>query len=171
MQKQHILFASLLVLLILLAAGCSATNAAPAPNGAAVPNQSTPANAPSNTAGTANSRSGSSSSFEPKTVEGGSVTVTVTPLSLKAGAPLEFEIAMNTHSVDLSDDMLKAVVLRDDAGKEYAPTAWDGPASGGHHRSGKVTLPDLASGAKSVTLVVKGIAGVPERSFKWDLPE
>ncbi len=97
------------------------------------------------------------------------MTVAVTPLVLKPGNPLEFDIAMNTHSVDLSNDMLKAVVLRDDTGKEYTPTAWDGPTGGGHHRGGKIKFGELATGAKSVTLIVKGIAGVPERTFKWGL--
>lgn len=112
----------------------------------------------------------SNSSFEPQTVEGGSVSVEVIPTVLKLGVPLEFEIAMNTHSVDLSDDMLNSVVLRDDAGNEYIPTAWDGPSGGGHHRSGTLKLAALKGNAKAVTLFVKNIAGVPERVFKWQIP-
>ncbi len=65
--------------------------------------------------------------------------------------------------------MLKSIVLLDDAGKEYAPTAWDGPTGGGHHRDGKIKFDALTTNTKSVTLIVKGIAGVPKRTFKWSL--
>ncbi|MBI4674548.1 MAG: hypothetical protein HY741_23125 [Chloroflexi bacterium] len=112
----------------------------------------------------------SNSFFEAQTVEGGSVTVEVVPRVLKLGAPLEFEIAMNTHSVDLDADMTKSAVLSDDAGNEYTPTAWDGPSGGGHHRSGTLKFPALKGNTKAVTLFVKNIAGVPERVFKWQLP-
>lgn len=113
----------------------------------------------------------SAASFETRTNEGGSVTVSVTPLNLEPGSPSEFEVAMNTHSVDLSNDMLDTVVVRDDAGKEYTPTAWEGPGAGGHHRSGILKFPALAANARAVTLIVKNVAGVPERLFKWDLVE
>ncbi len=167
MNRRSLLIVSLLAIVALLAVACSGTSAAPAPTSAPAVQQ--PA-AQNNVQPPASGNSdGSATEFKTQTVEGGSVTVAVTPLALKAGEPLEFDIAMNTHSVDLSNDMLKAVVLRDDAGKEYAPTAWDGPAGGGHHRDGKIKFDALTPNAKSVTLIVKGIAGVPERTFKWSL--
>ncbi len=108
--------------------------------------------------------------YKSQVVDGGYVTVEVSPVVLKAGEVSKFEIAMNTHSVDLSNDMLQAVVLKDDTGKEYAPIKWDGPAGGGHHRSGTIEFPALDTNAKSVTLIVKGIAKIPERTYRWDLP-
>ncbi len=100
----------------------------------------------------------------------GSVTVEVIPSLLALGEPVAFLVAMNTHSVDLSDDLTKTSVLRDDAGKEYPPTGWEGSAAGGHHRSGTLTFAALSGQPKSVELIVKGLAGVPERIFKWELP-
>jgi len=111
-----------------------------------------------------------STGFWTKSNEGGAVTVEVTPTALQVGKPLTFEIAMNTHSVDLSDDMTRIVILRDDAGKEYTPTAWEGGEAGGHHRSGTLTFAAPTSKPKYVVLVVKGLAQVPERVFRWDVP-
>ena len=107
--------------------------------------------------------------FRSQLNDAGGVTVSVTPVTLRAGAAAEFDMALNTHSVELKDDLLKAVVLRDDAGREYTPSAWDGAGPGGHHRSGKLTFGVLATSAQAVTLVVKNIAGVPERVFQWQL--
>lgn len=81
---------------------------------------------------------------------------------------MTFEIAMNTHSVDLGDDLTKIAILRDDAGKEYLPVAWDGPDGGGHHRSGNLQFGALSNKPKYVELVIKGLAEVPERVFRWD---
>lgn len=108
--------------------------------------------------------------FEVKSSSGGSVVVDVKPTALAPGKPAEFDVAMNTHSVDLSDDMVKIAVLRDDKGKEYKPTAWDGPGGGGHHREGRLKFPALAGEPKYVELVLTGIAKVPERTFRWELP-
>ncbi len=161
MNRKSLLLVSLLAIVALLAVACSGASAAPSANQPAAQN-----NAQSAASDNAGSAGGA---FQTQTVDGGSVSVAVTPVALKLGAPLEFDIAMNTHSVDLSNDMLTAVVLRDDAGKEYAPTGWDGPSSGGHHREGKIKFGALTTNTKSVTLIVKNIAGVPERTFKWNL--
>jgi hypothetical protein len=97
------------------------------------------------------------------------VTVDVTPVALAVGAPAAFDVAMNTHSVDLTDDLTQTTVLRDDTGKEYQPIAWDGPGGGGHHRQGQLSFPALTGNPKYVELVIKGLAAVPERVFRWDL--
>ncbi|MDE3089007.1 MAG: hypothetical protein KGJ80_06455 [Chloroflexota bacterium] len=159
MNKRMILLASVVTLLALLLAACGG---APTPTLAPAPTK-----APN--AQPATSRSGGGG-FETKSNEGGSVTVGVTPTTLEAGKPIAFDIAMNTHSVDLGDDMTKITILRDDAGKEFKPTAWDGPDGGGHHREGTLTFAALANKPKFVELVIQGLAGVPERVFKWDLP-
>jgi hypothetical protein len=111
----------------------------------------------------------SASAFETKSNSGGSVTVDAKPSALQVGQPIEFDIALNTHSVDLSDDMTKITTLRDDAGNEYKPIAWEGAGPGGHHRSGTLKFAALASKPKYVELVIKGLATVPERVFRWDL--
>lgn len=173
MNRKGLLLFGFLTIIALLGVSCSGGGVSPTAVSPATANTAPQANTapPSNTpqAGDSNSSGSESATYKTQTVEGGSVTVAITPVELKSGEPVEFDIAMNTHSVDLNDDMLKIVILRDDSGKEYTPTAWDGPAGGGHHREGKIKFGPLSPGAKSVTLIVKDIAGVPERTYKWDL--
>jgi hypothetical protein len=40
---------------------------------------------------------------------------------------------------------------------------------GGHHREATVVFPTFSPEAKRVELVIKDIAGVKERTFRWDL--
>lgn len=160
MKRQLFLFAGILLLAGLLLAACGGTTAAPTLN-----------NAGRATSASSTTNSKTESPYAAQTVEGGSVAVKATPLKMQVNAPLEFEIAMDTHSVELADDMLKAVVLRDDNGMEFAPTTWDGPGAGGHHREGKIKFAPLTMSTKTLTLVVKNIAGVPERLYKWELAQ
>ena len=97
------------------------------------------------------------------------VTVDVKPMQFAAGKPARFEVSMNTHSVDLGVDLIAVSTLTDDQGKEYRPVSWDGPGPGGHHRSGVLEFPVLEGTPRSVTLVIRDIAKVPERVFQWDL--
>ncbi|MFQ5611867.1 MAG: lipoprotein [Anaerolineae bacterium] len=100
------------------------------------------------------------------------VSVDVTPLNLASGGDtLEFEVAFNTHSVDLSFDPAAISVLRDGQGREYPAIAWEGSGPGGHHRSGvlRFQVPDRAS--DFVEVVIHDVAGVPERVFHWDLDQ
>lgn len=160
MRIKWFLVAGIALLVVVSLAACGGTIAAPT---ATSPGQGTSA---------ANvTISDTGAAFAAQTVEGGSVTVKVTPLNMKANAPLEFAIVMDTHSVDLNDDIMKAVVLRDDSGREYMPTAWDGPGGGGHHREGKIKFAPLTMNPKSLTLIVKTVAGVPERLYTWELAQ
>jgi len=110
-----------------------------------------------------------------QTNEGGQVTIAATWQG--SGAPTVFNIAMNTHAVDLdSYDLKQLAVLRIDDGREVQPTNWEAP-QGGHHRSGTLTFPAtgadgaplIGSGAHTIELVIREVAGVPERSFLWTL--
>jgi hypothetical protein len=83
-----------------------------------------------------------------------------------------FTVVLDTHSVDLdSIDLTRLAVLRTPTG-EIAATEWSAP-KGGHHRSGELRFPattadgrpTLANGP--VELVVRDVAGVAERSFRW----
>jgi hypothetical protein len=100
------------------------------------------------------------------------VAVDVTPLNVGTGeATLDFEVAFNTHSVDLSFDPAAIAVLRDSAGREYPAVAWDGSGPGGHHRSGVLRFQMPEAAGDSVELVIRDVAGVPERIFHWDLTQ
>lgn len=98
-----------------------------------------------------------------------SVTVVVTPLNLedKSAATLDFDVAMDTHSVDLGYDLTTIATLSTDTGEEVPPIKWDGPAGGGHHREGALSFPQLKQRGQTLTLTLRGIADVPERTFTW----
>lgn len=105
--------------------------------------------------------------------EGGQVTVDVTWGGKEAG-PV-FRVVMDTHAVDLDGyDLRQLAVLRVADGREVRPGGWDAP-KGGHHREGALTfpasLPDgsptLGPSAGTVELVIRDVAGVPERTFRW----
>jgi hypothetical protein len=103
---------------------------------------------------------------ETRTDSEGSVSVAVTPAGSAAGT-LIFDVAMNTHSVELDYDMTKIATLRDDQGQTYTVKDWNG-ASGGHHRQGTLTFVAPSGAApRSLELNLAGISGVPSRLFKW----
>jgi hypothetical protein len=109
-------------------------------------------------------------SFETQSNDEQAVTVEVTPLNLaEGGTTLKFEVAFNTHSVDLGFDPAALSVLRDAQGLEYPATTWEGDPAGGHHRSGTLhfELPQVPTDA--VEVIIRDVAGVPERVFRWDL--
>ena len=104
-----------------------------------------------------------------QTKDEASVTVAVTPLNLndQSAATLDFKITLNTHSVDLGYDLTSIATLSSDAGEKVQPATWNGPAGGGHHREGTLSFPQLKTRGQSLTLTLRGIAGVTERTFTW----
>ncbi|MDQ3099719.1 MAG: hypothetical protein M3Q44_08295 [bacterium] len=95
-----------------------------------------------------------------------SVTVAVTPLDLSPQSiEWKFSIVMDTHSVELDNDMTKVVILVDGQGKEYKPLNWDGSV-GGHHRDGVLTFSQITPTPKSVELKIVGVGDIV-RSFSW----
>lgn len=158
-------------LLGLALAGCAASGGSLQPPSA--PERGAVATAaPRNSPKTGDS---TAAAFSPATKvdEGGQVTVAVT--WRRPGADLEFVVAMDTHSVDLDQyDLGQLASLRVDGGPEVRPLGWDAPR-GGHHRSGTLTFPStLADGSPLITaetrvieLVIRDVAGVPERRFRW----
>lgn len=105
-----------------------------------------------------------------RTHAGGGVTVKVTYLNPEGPEGPRFQVVLDTHSVDLDAFDLKSLTaLRDEAGKNYQPTQVENKG-GGHHREVTLAFPKSASGAKRPELAIKDIAGVKERSFRWELP-
>ena len=104
-----------------------------------------------------------------QSVPGGGVTVTITFLKERSDGPA-FRVVLDTHSVNLDGYRFEEVVrLRDGKADELAPTAVENPQGGGHHRSATVRFAWPEPRPKSLELVVKGVAGVPERAFQWAL--
>lgn len=103
---------------------------------------------------------------------GGNVTIDIEWIKTESGS-LIFEVAMNTHSVDLDQYNLgELATLQDDAGNQYTPVSWDA-APGGHHRSGQLSfpVPDSVSQQKTkyIEIVIRDVAGIQQRVLKWEL--
>lgn len=106
----------------------------------------------------------------------GRVVVAVTPLNLSHhDATLDFDVAMNTHSVDLSMDLATLTTLRTDTGLTVNATTWSAPG-GGHHVSGALQFPAVVDGvhilddASRLILTIRDV-DAPERVFVWNLSE
>ena len=109
------------------------------------------------------------SAYQAQSDDQNRVRVDVRPVQLLPGQPAKFEIRINTHSGDLSQDLVAVSTLKDNSGREYRPTKWNGSPPGGHHRSGVLEFPKLGNGAQSITLVIREVANVPERVFNWSI--
>ena len=116
----------------------------------------------------ANQQTTTKQTWETKTEEQADVTVVVTPIDLSLNSKeWRFDVGMNTHSVELDQDMTKIAILVDDQGKEYKPISWEGPV-GGHHREGMLIFNQITPNPKSVELKISNIGDVV-RSFVWQL--
>ena len=148
---------SLVLLLGLILAACSG------------PTASTPAPAASSSSSAASVNAAPASDDLTQTKDEASVTVAVTPLNLNntSATTLDFKVALNTHSVDLSYDYQAIATLSSDAGEKVQAVKWDGPTSGGHHVGGTLSFPAIKNRGQTLTLTLRGIANVPERTFTW----
>ena len=99
----------------------------------------------------------------------GDVAVRVTYLNPQGTADARFDIALEAHSVNLNAyDLSVLSSLRDEGGKKYHPTRVEIKASG-HHRQITLVFPKPSAEAQKLELVIKELAGVKERSFRWEL--
>jgi hypothetical protein len=106
--------------------------------------------------------------------EQGAVVFEVTPLNLgRPSDTLEFDVAMNTHSVDLSMDLAAMSTLSTDNGITVQASKWDA-VPGGHHVEGKLIFPSaqdgtfILDGASKLTLTIVDV-DAPARVFEWEL--
>lgn len=103
-----------------------------------------------------------------RTNSGGGVTVTATYLNPEETKEVRFKVALNTHSVDLDAYDFKALsLLRDGTGKSYHPTRVEKEGSG-HHIQITLVFPKPSPEAKRLELVIKEVAKVKERTFRWE---
>jgi hypothetical protein len=98
------------------------------------------------------------------------VTVSVRPLDLSPAAQRwMFEVVLDTHSADLSDELAKTAVLVDDRGSEHRPAAWKGDPPGGHHRKGTLDFAPVVPRPGAVELRVQRPGEPAPRVFRWGL--
>ncbi len=112
----------------------------------------------------------------------GAVTVSatlLTPDKPRTDGKLAVQVKLDTHAVDLDQYQLeKLALLRDAQGREVQALGLESPSGNGHHREGVLLFPGidvtgkpmLSPEAKSLTLILRGIGGVQERVFRWQLP-
>ena len=98
------------------------------------------------------------------------VTVAVTPQNLSDDAKIwDFKIVLDTHSADLSDDLVKSAVLLDGTGAQHTPVGWDGAAPGGHHREGILRFKPVTPQPVAIELRITRSGEASPRSFRWQL--
>lgn len=165
---------ALLVLTIILTA-CSATESSPPSTPQPAPDSNVIPTPTDDTAilATLFPNMGGNSDMT-RTDQQGAIIVEVTPLNLGTPAEnLEFDIVLNTHSVDLSMDLATLSTLTTDTGANIQATYWDAPR-GGHHVEGKLILPitidgkSILEGTTKLTLTILNL-DAPSRVFEWEL--
>jgi hypothetical protein len=92
---------------------------------------------------------------------------------------LAFAVTLDAHSGDLGSlDITKLASLRDAQGREQAPSGWEDTSRGPHHREGVLLFPRLDANGNPVLrddadvmeVVIRDVARVKERLFRWELP-
>lgn len=100
----------------------------------------------------------------------GGVTIAVKPVEVSAGAATwSFQVTLNTHSQELSDDLARAAYIVDGAGKKVSPTAWDGDAPSGHHRKGVLRFKALTPPPEAIELRIQRPGESAPRKFRWEM--
>ena len=104
----------------------------------------------------------------PQKSTSGGVTVTVTP-DLSSPKSWAFKVVLDTHTQELTDDLVKTAVLVDASGKRYVPNSWEGAAPGGHHREGVLRFAPVDPVPAVIELQVQRPKEAAPRSFRWKL--
>ena len=112
-------------------------------------------------------------SLEPTATQSSSdqgVTVKVTPKLI--GSPerrWEFAIVLDTHSADLSDDLIQSASLTTNDGRTLKPVNWTGAAPGGHHREGVLAFEVPAPRPTTIELRIERPGESAPRTFRWQV--
>lgn len=97
----------------------------------------------------------------------GSLSIGAKPVDFTFGKPVQIEITFTTHQGDLNFDPAKQAVLVSDDG-QLQPVSWSG-RNGGHHLRGILAFPQISKDSSKMTLIIRDIYGVKERTFLWNL--
>ncbi|MBS3142607.1 hypothetical protein J4464_04435 [Candidatus Woesearchaeota archaeon] len=97
------------------------------------------------------------------TTEQGDVSVELTPQGVRGGQFI-FDLAVNTHSVDLTAVNLYAAATLEYNGKTVKPSR--APELQGHHASGTIAFPVSGSPSR-FTVTIQGIANQNIRTYRW----
>ena len=112
-------------------------------------------------------------SFPVQTSSAGGVTIKITPTNLAGDASSwDFAIVLDTHSQELSDNLVKSSLMLDGAGGKQLPIAWDaaaGGSAGGHHREGVLRFKPVSPRPQSIELQITRTGENGPRTFRWQL--
>ena len=98
------------------------------------------------------------------------VTVTVVPQDLAPSSKTwDFKVVLDTHSQELTDDLLKTTTLLDDKGTRHVPISWEGAGPGGHHREGTLRFNAISPKPQNIELQIQRTGETAPRSFRWQL--
>ena len=112
----------------------------------------------------------SAAALSPQTSSELGVSVVATPRDLSPSAKeWEFEIVLQTHSQDLSDDLKAVSTLVADGRGAQSPTAWEGDPAGGHHRKGVLRFAPVTPRPETIELRILRPTESSLRSFRWQL--
>jgi hypothetical protein len=110
-----------------------------------------------------------SSTLPSRTNDQGGVRVVVAPRQQTVNATTwEFDVALDTHTKPLTNDLAAAFSLVDDQGRAIPAKSWTGDPPGGHHRKGVLQFSAPANNPAAFELRLKGVGGVDVRTFRWD---
>lgn len=107
-----------------------------------------------------------SSNLETISQKSGTIEITATPKL--TDSRYEFDITLDTHSIELNYDLISLSSLTNENGQTVKPSGWKGDKPGGHHRKGKLFFPSFPGKPKVLNLSINGIEG-EDVNFKWEL--
>lgn len=102
-----------------------------------------------------------------QTADAGGVEVEVVPVRLDQDGAL-FEVALDTHTVDLDAGLSSTTELLVDA-TPWGPARWQGDPAGGHHREGRLVFDAQGPATGAVQLTIDGLPSPV--IFVWDLEQ
>ena len=98
------------------------------------------------------------------------VTVKVAPkLTGSTDKRWEFDIVLDSHSADLSDDLMQSASLTTNDGRTLKPVSWTGAPAGGHHREGVLAFEVPAPRPSTIELRIARQGESAARTFRWQL--
>jgi protein-S-isoprenylcysteine O-methyltransferase Ste14 len=96
------------------------------------------------------------------------VTIKVTPKPAAVDdAEWQFTVVLDTHSGQISDDLVQTAVLVID-GREIKPLQWSGAAPGGHHLEGVLAFAAPGQPVNAIELRIQRVGEAAPRVFRWD---
>lgn len=107
-------------------------------------------------------------SLAPQSSSQSGVTLSVAPRDL-AKTLWEFEVSLNTHSQELSDDLVAVSVLIADGGAKRKAKSWQGDPPGGHHRKGVLSFDAVSPAPAKIELQIQRPGEAAPRVLRWQL--